>query len=437
MLNRAFWFMGGAPKELLLVFTGESNTGGRALNSLATTAEKASTSSVKILNNTSLTSFDDLAIGVNNIIDHAGLNPDTTEHSWELQLIQRVIGGTFNTNPTYLVKAGQGGTKIADWYVGATTYLGVNVWQKLQDRVDAAIALRQAAGKSPQVVFFYQQGINDSLNGTNITTWTNDTIAHFAKIRVKYPGSIIIFLKIPAAFSGYSTAIDNVIAGSGANTYSVSSNGATMGIDSNHYSYSGQKQNANTLIEKLLSLGLSWLSGTPIPAASRLIWSQISGIGVSDNGDGTINLGLGSNSGATATKQLTNVPSYVQMTRPSSGSNAVVLYLTTANDGNYSYGSLAGIGVGVYEFSGLYYYYQDNAAAVSTGRTPVTGDIIRLERVNVSDVILKISSDSGVTFTTITTWTGKFSAGALTVKGFLAAGGTSSKLNLGFGYNQS
>lgn len=54
---------------LVFVFTGESNSGGVAPNSEATAEELASTSSVQILNNTTL-KFEDLDIGTNNLLDH-------------------------------------------------------------------------------------------------------------------------------------------------------------------------------------------------------------------------------------------------------------------------------------------------------------------------------------------------------------------------------
>lgn len=250
-INRVNKFFVDSPNNTLFVFTGESNTGGIALNSDATAFELTSTSNIKILNNTTLTSFDDLHIGVNNLVGHAGLGApyNTTTHSWELQMINRVSAGTFNKIPTYIVKAGQGGTKIADWYVGATTYLSTNCWQILQDRVDAAISIMHPS----RIVFFYQQVLNDT-GGTDQTTWMNDTIAHFAKIRVKYPNSVIIFLEPMTTYSSWYHYIESAVAASQPNTYFVSSIGATY--NALHYDYAGQKTNSNTFMNKCISLGL-------------------------------------------------------------------------------------------------------------------------------------------------------------------------------------
>ena len=60
-------------KTILVVINGESNSGGYALNSEASPRELGRRRSVKILNNTTLATFDDLDIGVNNLVGHTGL----------------------------------------------------------------------------------------------------------------------------------------------------------------------------------------------------------------------------------------------------------------------------------------------------------------------------------------------------------------------------
>jgi hypothetical protein len=232
----------------LIVFTGESNSGGRALNSVASPAERAERSSVKILNNTSLT-FENLDIGTNNLLGHAGITP-AAEHSWELQLARRVEASDFGIPLVYIVKTGQGGTKIVDWADGATSYLSTNCWQLLKDRVDAALALLQAAQPLPvQIYIFYSQGINDHVAGTDITTWKTNTIAHLAKIRTRYGSTVkIVMTKFPSAtFSSYNTAIDEITA---SDQYTFSSPTEDPPFSSNHWTYNGQKLVADRLIDK-------------------------------------------------------------------------------------------------------------------------------------------------------------------------------------------
>ena len=73
--------------KLLVIITGESNSGGFALNSEATTEEVAPRSAVQILDNDVL-AFRPLDIGTNNLLGHAGLKPTET-HGFELELANR------------------------------------------------------------------------------------------------------------------------------------------------------------------------------------------------------------------------------------------------------------------------------------------------------------------------------------------------------------
>jgi len=104
---------GDRPPTLLVVITGESNAGGYALNSEATPEELAPRPAVQILDNDALV-FRPLAIGTNNLLGHAGLRPTET-HGFELELANRAERWPADRQPVYLVKTGQGGSRIADW----------------------------------------------------------------------------------------------------------------------------------------------------------------------------------------------------------------------------------------------------------------------------------------------------------------------------------
>lgn len=117
------------------MFSGESNSGGRALNSDLNTFEKSAKPYLQILNNQTFL-FEDLQIGVNNLIDHYGMPAyiTTTEHSWENGLVKKIEDSTITDK--WLVKTGQGASTIAQWNDGEITY-----WTKFQQRVDAAISI--------------------------------------------------------------------------------------------------------------------------------------------------------------------------------------------------------------------------------------------------------------------------------------------------------
>jgi len=228
----------------MIVFSGESNSGGFADNADATVEELAARPALQILNNTSLV-FEDLDIGVNNLLGHSGLinNPGATTHGWELELANRATLNEFS-NPVYLVKTGQGGSTISQWGESDTYYTN------FKTRIDTAITLRSITGTCP-FALFYQQGINDSIAGTATATWKAATIAHFEKIRTRYGADIpIIFGKLPAIYSTYNTAIDELVSVTSL-CWSIETTDLGM-KDANHYNYTGMKTMSDRMIDKLL-----------------------------------------------------------------------------------------------------------------------------------------------------------------------------------------
>ncbi len=225
----------------LFIFTGESNSGGFGVNSDATAGELAVHTTINILNNTTLASFDNLQIGVNNLVGHAGLTDNAT-HGWELEMANIADLGRIST-PIALVKAGQGGTVITNWDVGNTSYLGTNCWQIFQDRVNAALSIHPTY--TP--IIFYEQAVNDGIAGTDIDLWTTKTIAHFNKIRALsgFSNIKIIMQKIPNTsgtvgyYAAYNAKMD-IIASSLSNVYTINPQIADM-RDPYHTSYKGNK----------------------------------------------------------------------------------------------------------------------------------------------------------------------------------------------------
>lgn len=233
----------------LIVFSGESNSGGRALNSDLNTFEKSAKPYLQILNNQTFL-FEDLQIGVNNLIDHYGMPAyiTTTEHSWENGLVKKIEDSTITDK--WLVKTGQGGSTIAQWNDGGT------YWTKFQQRVDAAISILNIT-KDEKFVLFYTQGINDALAGTNITTWKTATKAHFAKIRAKY-GNVPIFIPLIRMSTvpnvvNYDNAIIEICSEI-SDCYYVETSGFPQ-QDNYHWNYIGQKNIAELLVNKAKEKG--------------------------------------------------------------------------------------------------------------------------------------------------------------------------------------
>lgn len=228
----------------LIIISGESNSGGYALNSQALPAEIAPRSSVQILNNTSLV-FEALDIGTNNLIGHSGLSPEST-HGFELMLANRVEAGTFIPAPCYLVKTGQGGSSINDWGEGSA------FWTTFQERVDEAIdLLTTLTGSAPTPYLLYSQGINDAIASMPTATWKTATLAHFDKIRAKYGENLpIVMTKFMPSYATYNTAIDELI-GQRSDVYAVFTEDATL-RDANHWDYEGMKLISGRLQDVLL-----------------------------------------------------------------------------------------------------------------------------------------------------------------------------------------
>lgn len=239
----------------MIVIAGESNSGGIALNSDATEQELLPRPELQILNNNVLY-FEDLWVGVNNLIQHAGLSDSPSynqSHSWELQLANKAADGEFGTPPIYLVKTGQGGSRIAQWNEGGEYYT------KFCERVDSAIYELSITGTRP-FSMFYTQGINDAIAGTDLTTWKNATVAHFAKIRTRYGADIPIFMtKFMASWAAYSNAVEEVC-GMVGNCWFVETDDLPLFPDGNHWTYAGQKEIANRLVAKLNAEGYTIVS---------------------------------------------------------------------------------------------------------------------------------------------------------------------------------
>lgn len=243
------------PGPKLLLFVGESNSGGQVLNSNATPSELGPRKSVQILHNYSL-QFQDLHIGENNLIGHTGLEgKEALFHGLELGIANKMDVGLFLQSPLYLVKCGQGGSKVICWKEG-NVYNGTYCWDTLVKRVDTAISLIQlGTGKNPQIIVFYTQGINDAIapTPTPVTTWKEETKDLIVRIRKRYGSSIpfvITKFETPIGPSIYNDYMDE-IAGELPDIITVSTKGIEI-QDEHHWSYNGMKTLSGIMINALL-----------------------------------------------------------------------------------------------------------------------------------------------------------------------------------------
>jgi hypothetical protein len=249
-----------ATNKYLFIIAGESNSGGRGLNSQAISNEIGVRNNVQILNNYSL-SFQTLNIGVNNILNHAGADINnngalsdptwsTTRHGFELQLANLVDNNTsFYKDSIFLVKTGQGGSIIADWLPSASNAWGVtSFYTQFQTRINTALTYFNNNNITVTPIILFSLGINDAIAVTDVNTFKSNLLTVLNNYRsVVGSNTPIIMTEFQAmsAYSSYSNAI-NQIANSINNTYSINTTGFGLD-DANHWSYTGLKSIVNSM----------------------------------------------------------------------------------------------------------------------------------------------------------------------------------------------
>ncbi len=203
-----------------ILFAGESNAVGNALNTSADAFELAADPAIKIFNNSTL-AMESLAIGVNNGL---GQGLDNTVHGWELGLEDQEAANRYGVATLYLVKSAQAGTLIGQWASGGGP---TTLYNQLVARVSDALSLVNAGGAYPTPVVWYSQGINDAIAATptDVATWKAATLDLFARFRgLLGAGTKIVFPYLPttsldgahagatAVAASYNAAIDQMAA---------------------------------------------------------------------------------------------------------------------------------------------------------------------------------------------------------------------------------
>jgi len=179
----------------------ESNSGGQALNTQLSAAEKLPRPAVQIFNSTTM-KFETLQIGVNNNIGHAGL-VSALQHGWEAGLADSAEGGEWE-DQVYLVKFGQGGSKLSEWETVGTYF------QAFMARTTAAIAEIRAKGYEPQIYVWLSSGINDHLASVAVATFGGQLMSLITRIRGHLGMVPVAVTRLPVPYHAYNAAIDQV-----------------------------------------------------------------------------------------------------------------------------------------------------------------------------------------------------------------------------------
>ena len=215
----------------VFIFNGESNSGGQA-NS-GTTHEEGPRPEVQIFDNAGLAAYATLDIGVNNMVDHAGIPAEWGTHGWELGLANSVENGEWWDDVVYLIKTGQGGSSMWQWDEAGT------YWTKFLARTRSGLSLLRSQGKIPVIYVWYSQGINDANNGTVEATWVTQTKAYHARLRAELGFVPIFMTKLIDVGAAYNDSIDAMAVDDNM-LYPIEVTGATTG-DAHHWDYAGMK----------------------------------------------------------------------------------------------------------------------------------------------------------------------------------------------------
>ena len=228
----------------LIIFVGESNSEGRALNTSATATELAIRPNLQIWNVTNI-QFESLQIGVNNVWNN-NVQFQTNKalwHGWELELANRTAD-RIGFIKCFVVKAGQGGSVIGEWsQTTSPNYI------EFVSRVTNAKNAIIAQGFTPKIYIFQSLGINDAISGTSATSFTSSLLSFHANIRSFLGASTpIIMTQIMENNAAYTTINNAIKAFAPPNTYNVDVTGLTL-IDANHWDYAGMKGLCNRLLD--------------------------------------------------------------------------------------------------------------------------------------------------------------------------------------------
>lgn len=235
-------------KKYLIIFVGESNSGGQGLNSSAAAAEKGLQVGINHYNNDTGV-IEKLNIGKksnggNNRLGHDRLGEEDDLHGWELQLANRVRAATFGADTVYLLKAGQGGSTASEWNQATDPYQVT-----FKARSDSYKGLVQ--NLTP--IIWLSIGINDSLLSTPNTgqAFRDDVMAAIALWRLSWPGAPILISTVTPTYTAQNTNIRS-LQGSVSNSYLVDAATVSPGSDINHWDYAGLKAVTDLFIARTL-----------------------------------------------------------------------------------------------------------------------------------------------------------------------------------------
>lgn len=221
----------------VILFLGESNSGGQADNADLSATDIDPFPGIKIYN-IYKNKFEVLHVGVNNQINHYN-NTLTdsirlTDHGWEVGLQHDYK--SYGQSSLYLVKGGQGGSTVDQWEATDTFAI------LLQQKINGARAQLRAQNKEPVWYIWFSFGINDALAATDTLTFKDNTLEWLERVRDSLHQNAPVFATEISdmgisGFPSYDRQLDTL-----ASIYDWFYIVPTVGLgreDNNHWNYIG------------------------------------------------------------------------------------------------------------------------------------------------------------------------------------------------------
>jgi len=247
----------------VLIVSGQSNAGGRALNTDAAAGELLPNSDIQIFSLYPLGSeqFYDLDIEQNNMQTNP-VNAPFSFHGVELGLGNEFVN-SFNNEVLYLIKKAIGGTKIIESLPGGSVY--DSLWPSY---VKKAINQLINAGKRPFVYFYFHQGEGDAndIDYLNYSANLDTLIAQWrTNLGNELPFLFAEILELGASGTRESEINQFFLDKANASQFIevVTAKDLTNNGDNQHYDYAAQKIIANRVL-----VGMNLL--TPIEITSLI-----------------------------------------------------------------------------------------------------------------------------------------------------------------------
>lgn len=381
-----------------IIFIGESNSEGEALNSHATTAEVASGRAEVRIWCEDTNAFANLDVGTNNNGASAG---SPTKHGWELEIANLIQNGNFgslsSSDPAYILKVGVGSSVLADWDNADANYVAFEAeWTPFNAALPAISDL----------IVFCSIGINDAVAGTTAAAYYTAYASFIDRIRTTISDSTAPFVLthlMPKFYPAYNAEIDRLCRDKTA-VYRATANqcGTVQGEAHLHWNYFGVKKMAKRLVDTYLAAPAA--PSAPA-AASAITWTD--NLNTTTTGD-DLTLTSGTTGGARRATPLRITSNWIVEWKAETAvkSDEVVVCLHTTDDNDYDYDSGNNYLCAVFQDGGNLYSSTVGGTATNETAAPAYPFWLRFIRGPYGDDVIAQHSTNQTTWTTFKTFSG-------------------------------